>query len=401
MLGGPPAFAEPLLVGRPLVRRRHAWFARLRDALNRRWLSNNGPLVRQFEQAVARRLAVRHVVATANGTLGLQLTLRALDLHGEVILPSFTYVATAHAVAWEGLRPVFCDVDLHTHNLDPAAVERLITPRTSAILGVHLWGRPAPVDALARVAKRHGVRLVYDAAHAFGCSDRGRMVGSFGDAEVFSFHATKSITTIEGGAVATSNGALADRLRRLRRFGLSPEGEVETIGTNATMSEINAALGLTTLEAFDQLVARNRRCYARYAEGLSALPGVGVLAYDEREQTTYPFVVLEFGKDAPLNRDEVAALLEAEGVHARRYFAPGCHSLPPYRRTRGGPRLPNTERLCRSLLTMPSGQAVTDRQVRTLTAVLRRAWAEAPAVREALTARCRSSKGRTRRGRTA
>ena len=401
ILGGPPAFAEPLLVGRPLIRRRRAWFSRLGDALDRRWLSNNGPFVRQFEQAVARRLAVRHVVATANGTLGLQLALRALNLHGEVIVPSFTYVATAHAAAWEGLTPVFCDVDLQTHNLDPGAVERLITRRTSAILGVHLWGRPAPVGRLARIAKRHGVRLLYDAAHAFGCSARGRMIGNFGDAEVFSFHATKSVTTIEGGAVATNNGALADRLRRLRRFGLSPDGEVETLGTNATMSEVNAALGLTTLEAFDEIVAHNRRCYTRYVEGLSGLPGIEVLPYDAREQTTYPFVVLDVGADAPFSRDEVAALLEAEGVHARRYFAPGCHRLPPYRRADARPRLPNTERLCRSLLTLPSGQAVTDRQVRTLTAVLRRAWADAPAVRQALAGRRQSTNGRARRERTA
>ena len=200
--GAPPAFAEPLHVGRPHIGVRDAFLARIGEMLDNQWLTNNGPLVQQFEQRIAARLGTRHCIAMCNSTIALEIAIRALGLSGEVIVPSWTFVATAHALYWQGITPVFADIDPATHNLDPDAVRRMITPRTTGIIGLHLWGRAAPVEALQDIAEEHGLKLMLDAAHAFGSSYKGQSIGRFGACEVFSFHATKAFNTMEGGAVA-------------------------------------------------------------------------------------------------------------------------------------------------------------------------------------------------------
>ena len=217
--GATPAFAEPLHVGRPNIVDRDAFLARVAQVLDNQWLTNNGPLVQEFEARIAAHLGVKHCVAMCNGTIALEIAIRALGLTGEVIVPSWTFVATAHALYWQGITPVFADIDPDTHNLDPDAVRRMITPRTSGIIGVHLWGRAAPVEALQAIADEHGLKLMFDAAHAFGSTHRGQSIGRFGACEVFSFHATKSFNTMEGGAVTTNDDALAETLRLMRNFG--------------------------------------------------------------------------------------------------------------------------------------------------------------------------------------
>jgi len=203
--GAAPAFADTLHVGRPNIGDREAFLTLMGDMFDRRRLSNNGPLLQEFESRVARRLGVRNCVAMCNGTIALEIAIRALGLTGEVIVPSYTFVATAHALHWQGLTPVFADIDPSTHNLDPDAVRRMITPRTSGIIGVHLWGRGAPVAALQEVADENGLQLMFDAAHAFDCSFQGKMIGGFGRAEVLSFHATKFFNTFEAGAIVTDD----------------------------------------------------------------------------------------------------------------------------------------------------------------------------------------------------
>ena len=185
--GGPPLFAEPRHVGLPTTGNRERFLDRVNGILDRRWLTNDGPCVRELEERIGALLGVKHCLAMASGTVALAIAARALGLSGEVIVPALTFVATAHALQWQGITPVFCDVDPATHSIDPAQVEALITSRTTGIVGVHLWGRPCDVDALTRVARAHGLKLLFDAAHAFGCSHAGRMVGTHGDAEVFSF----------------------------------------------------------------------------------------------------------------------------------------------------------------------------------------------------------------------
>ena len=196
---GMPAFKEKLHVGRPNIGSRQRLLERFNNILDRKWLTNAGPYVQEFEQNIARLLGVKHCIAMYNGTVALEIAVRALGLTGEVIIPSFTFIATAHALQWQEITPIFCDIDPKTHNIDPNKVEDMITPRTTGIIGVHVWGRPCDVAALEKIAKRNNLKLLFDAAHSFACSYKGRMVGNFGDAEVFSFHATKFFNTFEGG----------------------------------------------------------------------------------------------------------------------------------------------------------------------------------------------------------
>jgi dTDP-4-amino-4,6-dideoxygalactose transaminase len=373
LLGGPPAFADPIHVGRPNLGDRRALLRRIEDILDRGWLTNDGDYVRAFEQRLLEFLGVDHCVAFASGTQALETLVRAASLEGEVIVPSFTFVATAHALRWQGLEPVFCDVDLATHNLDPLRVEDLITPRTSAILGVHLWGRPCDVDALASIARRRGLRLFFDAAHAFGCSYQGRMVGGLADAEVFSFHATKVLNTFEGGAVATRDPLLAKRLRLMRNFGFAGYDSVVALGTNGKMTEIAAAMGLTGLEGFDEFVTANRRHHRHYEDALRETPGLTLATYDASQQANYQYVVVELDESVVgLGRDEVVQALHAENVLARRYFHPGCHRMEPYlsEGARRGP-LANTERLCERTIALPTGAAVGADEVDTICGLLR------------------------------
>jgi dTDP-4-amino-4,6-dideoxygalactose transaminase len=213
IFGGEPAFENELHVGRPNIGDREKLLDRINDLLSRRWLTNNGPYVEEFEQRLVNLLGVKHCIPICNGTVALEIATRALELSGEVIIPSFTFIATAHALQWQEIAPVFCDIDPHTHTIDPRQVERLITPHTSGIIGVHLWGRPCNVEAMSEIAHRHKVKLLFDAAHAFGCSYNGQMIGGFGHAEVFSFHATKCLNTFEGGAVATNEDVLAEKIQ--------------------------------------------------------------------------------------------------------------------------------------------------------------------------------------------
>jgi dTDP-4-amino-4,6-dideoxygalactose transaminase len=297
-----------------------------------------------------------------------------MGLQGEVIVPSFTFIATAHALQWQGITPVFCDVDPATHNLDPVKVEELITPRTTGIIGVHVWGRPCAVAPLGEIAQRRGLRLAFDAAHAFGNSHRGRMIGNFGAAEVFSFHATKFFNTFEGGAVTTNDDELAERMRLMRNFGFAGYDTVVHIGTNAKMSEVSAAMGLTGLESLDEFIAANRRNYAAYRAGLRDVAGVQLMTYDEAEQCNYQYIIVEVDEAvAGITRDAVVRVLHAENVLARRYFYPGCHQMEPYRSDSppASLRLPETERLSQRVMSLPTGTAVGAGQVKTICDILR------------------------------
>src|SRR5919201_6342915 len=332
VFGGAPAFEAKLHVGRPNMGDRRRLVARLDDILDRRWFTNDGCYVQEFERAIAEIVGVRHCIAMCNGTVALEILIRALGLSGDVILPSFTFVATAHALHWQGITPVFCDIDPHTHSIDSDKARKLITPRTTAIIGVHLWGRGCDVEALAALAQQHDLRLIFDAAHAFGCSYKGRMIGSFGDAEVFSFHATKFFNTFEGGAVVTNDDALAAKIRLMRNFGFAGYDNVAYIGTNGKMSEICAAMGLTGLENLEESIAINYHNYKEYQHELADVPGVHLLAYDERERCNYQYVVVEIDETVTgISRDKVMDILWSENVLARRYFYPGCHRMEPDR----------------------------------------------------------------------
>ena len=307
-----------------------------------------------------------------NGTIALEIAIRALGMTGEVIVPSYTFVATAHALHWQGITPVFADIDPHTHNLDPAAVRRMITPRTTGIIGVHLWGRAAPVEELQAIADEHGLQLMFDAAHAFGCSHAGQMIGNFGRAEVLSFHATKFFNTFEGGAVVTNDDELAETMRLMRNFGFAGFDNVIHPGTNGKMIEVCAAMGLTNLDYMDTVIEANRRNYHAYREALSGLPGVRVIEFDEARRNNYQYVIIEVGEDCPASRDQLIAALHAENVLARKYFWPGCHRMKPYRELypHAGLVLTNTEAVADRVIVLPTGTMVSPSEIGTIAAVV-------------------------------
>jgi len=371
--GAPPAFNQPLHVGRPNIGSREAFMKLAGEMFDRRWLTNNGPLVQEFEQRVASYHGVKHCVAMCNGTIALKIAIRALNLAGEVIVPSYTFIATAHALSWQGITPVFADIDPDTHCLDPQAVRRMITPRTTGIIGVHLWGRAAPVDTLQQIADEHGLKLMYDAAHAFGCSHGGKMIGNFGACEVLSFHATKFFNTFEGGAVLTNDDALAEKMRLMRNFGFAGLDNVIHPGTNGKMIEIAAAMGLVNLDAIDSVIEANRNNHHTYRQQLAGLPGIRLLAFDETERNNYQYVVMEVGTECTVSRDRIIEALHAENILARKYFWPGCHNMKPYRELypHAGLMLPNTQQVANRVVVLPTGTTMRKEMVETVVAVIR------------------------------
>ena len=385
--GGSPAFSELLHVGRPNIGNRGRFIARLNDMFDRRWLSNDGPFAQELEQKIANQLGVKHCLVMCNATVALEITASALNLQGEVILPSFTFIATPHSLQWQEITPVFCDIDPLTHNIDPARIENLITPRTSGILGVHVWGRACDVDQLSALAQKHNLKLMFDAAHAFGCTYQGQMVGGFGDAEVFSFHATKFFNTFEGGAVTTNNDALAERIRGMRNFGFAGLDNVTSIGTNGKMSEVSAAMGLTSLESMEEFIETNHDNYLAYSQGLAGLPGIRLINYDGREKNNYQYVVIEIDEEyAGLSRDILMKILNAENILSRRYFYPGCHQMEPYRSyfPNAGLVLPQTEKLTLKVLQLPTGTAVGREEILDICQLIRFTLEHAQEIRDRL-----------------
>jgi dTDP-4-amino-4,6-dideoxygalactose transaminase len=373
VFGGKPAFDQPLHVGRPNIGDRKVFEQRVADILDRRWLSNDGPYVQQLEQRIAEFVGVKHCIAMCNATIALEIAIRALGMRGEVIVPSFTFIATAHALQWQEITPVFCDIDPRTHTLDPRRLEELVTPRTTGIIGVHTWGRPCEIDALSEIAGRRGLKLLYDSAHAFGCSYKGQMIGAFGDAEVFSFHATKFINSLEGGAVVTNDDELAKKIGLMKNFGFTFYDQVEYVGTNGKMNEISGAMGLTNLESIDEFIAVNRRNHDAYRRELQGIPGISLLEYDESEKCNFQYVVVEIDEAITgINRDAIQRVLWAENVLARRYFYPGCHRVEPYRSLYpdAGLHLAETEQLTKRVMTLPTGTALQPEQISVICRIL-------------------------------
>ena len=361
--GGAPAFRKPLHVGQPILINPDSMLADFDSVMRSGQLTNNGPRLQEFESAIARVCRTKHAIATCNATIALQIAARALHLSGEVIVPAFTFIATAHALEWIGLEPVFADVDPQTHTLDLKSAEECITPRTSAILPVHLWGHVCRTRQLDELCRSRRLRLLYDSSHAFGCQQDGVPVGNFGDAEVFSFHATKFVHAFEGGAIVTNDDGVADRCRRLRAVGISGLTEISDVGTNGKMHELSAVAGLHSIATMSGRVAANRANRMVYACHCQSLNGLSLLSTPEGNESNGQYLVLtvdeqQFG----LNRDQIVSLLRAEGVFARSYFSPGCHQAEPYRSADSGRHvrvsLDVTETLSKTVLQLPTGPAV-------------------------------------------
>ncbi len=319
----------------------------LQGIWNRRILTHNGPLVQQLERDLCRYLGIEHLVALTNGTVAIQLAIRALKLRGEIITTPFTWIATASAVVWEGCTPVFVDVDSESFNIDPDQIEDCITNKTSAILGVHVFGRPCNIEAIDSIAKAHGLKVIYDAAHAMCVNYRGTSVLECGDISCTSFHATKLFNTAEGGACTSRDPDLTARLQRLRFFGHDDNKNIIDDGCNGKMTEVHAALGLANLKHLDHVRSERRRQYEQYQARLSRLPEITFQSYDPSSYN-FSYLPLVFADEYLSNR--VEECLNKEDIFPRRYFRPALNTLSklfPYT-----PR-PKAESLASRILCMP------------------------------------------------
>ena len=373
IFGGSKAFDKKLHVGRPNIGKREYLLERINNILDNCWLTNNGPYVQEFEKKIAEFTGVKHCILVCNATIGLEIVIRALNLTGEVIVPSMTFIATAHSLEWQKINPIFCDINPETWNIDPEKIEKLITPKTTAIIGVHLFGRPCDVEALEIIALKNNLKLIFDAAHAFGCSYKRKMIGNFGDAEIFSFHATKFFNSLEGGAIVTNNDELAKKTRLMRNFGFH-EYEVLSIGTNGKMNEFSAAMGITSFESISEFIYKNKHNYEQYQKGLIGVLGVKLMKYDKNEKCNFQYLVLDIDAEiTKISRDNLMKILWAENVIARDYFYPGCHKAQPYV---SGPRYKKwellvTEKTSYRLLSLPTGTSMDDEKIKRLCELIR------------------------------
>lgn len=325
-------FPEPIYVTRPVLPAPSALAARVEQIWSTQWLTNAGAQHVELEDAVRRHLQVGQLSLFNNGTVALLCAIRALDLAGEVITTPFTFPATPHALSWSGITPVFADIDPDRLTLDPAKVEACITPRTTGILPVHVYGVPCDVDALAAIARKHGLRLLYDGAHAFGMRIRGAGIGTFGDATMFSFHATKLFHTAEGGAVACADPALRHKIERLKNFGIADQETVECVGLNGKMNELQAALGLEVLPLLAAEIARRDTVLRRYRERLGAVPGLRLMPSLDGVEGSHQYCTVRIDAAAfGPSRDEVQQRLKTYNVFARKYFYPLCSDYESYR----------------------------------------------------------------------
>jgi len=344
----------------------------LRDIWDREWLTNKGRYHDELESSLAKYLDVPYVSLFCNGMIALQVGLQALKITGEVITTPYSFVATTHALWWNHCTPVFCDIDPVTCNLDPARVESLITPRTTAILPVHIYGTPCDTVSLQKIADTYGLRLLYDAAHAFGVRVNNTSVLTFGDMSMVSFHATKVFNTAEGGALITTDLKLKQRVDYLKNFGFADEVTVIAPGTNGKMNELQAALGVVQLRHINREIERRQEIDALYRERLSALPGIRLMQPLEGATQNYAyFPIFVDDSEYPISRDALYAALKTRGLLGRRYFYPLISEFPTYRELPSSTRLPTALTISRQVLCLPLYSALDHATAKMICAVIR------------------------------
>ena len=303
----------------------------IRDIWDSRWLTNMGPKHKKFQADLIDYLGVEKIDLFCNGHMALEMAIQAMGLTGEVITTPFTFASTTHAIVRNGLTPVFCDVDPVTYTIDVSKIEALITDKTSAIIPVHVYGNICNVEEIERIAKKHNLKVIYDAAHAFGVKYKGKGIGSFGDASMFSFHATKVFHSIEGGAVCFSDEELGEKLYKLKNFGIATQESVEFVGGNAKMNEFSAAMGICNLRHLDEEIAKRKVAVERYRERLGNVEGIILCPIQENVETNYAYFPVVFDKEKfGISRDEVMDKLAKEGIGARKYFYPLTNSFDCY-----------------------------------------------------------------------
>ena len=357
--------ASPIFVTQPYLPSLSEFVPYLEKIWDSHVLTNGGPMHQQLERALGEYLGVEHIALFNNGTVALLTALQALRISGEVITTPYSFVATAHSLLWNGLKPVFVDIDPVTLNMDPAKIEAAITPQTTAIMPVHCYGTPCDVDAIQKIADIYNLKVIYDAAHAFGvCRDDGSIL-RHGDLSVLSFHATKVFNTFEGGAIVCPDVKTKQRIDQLKNFGFVDEVTVVAPGINGKMSEINAAFGLLQLQHMNKVMARRREIDARYRQGLKSIKGLQVV--DECSATTanYSYFPILINGDYPISRDALYQCLKDHGVFARRYFYPLISEFPMYRGLPSAKpsNLPVATDIANKVLCLPIYPALSDLDV--------------------------------------
>lgn len=322
---------KPVYVTRPYLPPLEELQPYLEQIWANRQLTNGGSFHQQFEQALCEYLGVEYISLFANGTLALVTALQALRITGEVITTPYSFVATAHSLLWNGIKPVFVDIDPETFNLDPAKIEAAITPQTTAILPVHVYGRSCDTSKIQNIADTYGLKVIYDAAHAFGVEDEDGSILRHGDLSILSFHATKVFTTFEGGAIVSPDEKTKKRIDYLKNFGFADEVTVVAPGINGKMNEFQAAVGLAQLKHMDSVFAEREAIDRRYRELLADVPGICCPPLPSSKRHNYSYFPILVDSDYPLSRDELYDRLRENGIYARRYFYPLISEFPMYR----------------------------------------------------------------------
>ncbi|MEH7384327.1 DegT/DnrJ/EryC1/StrS family aminotransferase [Bacillus sp. JJ1521] len=349
-------FTEPIYVTRPLLPELEDVNKRVKQIWDSKWLTNNGAQHRELEEKLKEYLQTEYISLFSNGTLALLLGIRALELTGEVITTPFTFPATLQVLDWNGITPVFCDIDPTSLNIDANKIEELITEKTSAILGVHVFGNPCDVDKIQQIADKYSLKVIYDGAHVFGTKINGKPISSFGDMTMFSFHATKLFNTVEGGGLACNNEQLNTKLNLLKNFGLSGPEEVVLSGLNAKMNEVQAGIGIEVLKKVEEERVKRDKIKKTYEQGLEDIPGIRVVTKMENENSSYQYFVIEIDEDIfGRSRDWVHEELKKYNVFTRRYFYPLCSDFEWYKHLDSAQpkNLPQAHKTVKQVLSMP------------------------------------------------
>ena len=356
ILGAPPAFGKQIFISRPLTPDKDELFAEYEKILSSGWLTNNGSYLQEFEKQLSKFLEVDKCSVFCNGTLALQLAIQGLRLGGEVITTPFTFPATVHALYWNNIKPVFCDVDPKTYNIDVNKIESLITPNTTGILPVHVFGNPCDVFLIEKIANNYGLKVIYDSAHAFGVRYDGKAIGNFGNASMFSFHATKSFNTLEGGAITSPDASLITRLSFFKNFGIVDEEHIIGPGINGKMNEFQAAFGLLNLKKVNAEIEKRKALTKIYLEKLKKIEGLSFQFFDSAVERNYQYFTIKVDSELfGLSRDELHLALKKENIITRKYFYPLCSNYACYQAIPSASKdsLPEANKLSKSILSLP------------------------------------------------
>lgn len=345
-------FEEPILVTRPKLPECDKYISYVKDIWNNNWVTNNGPLHNKLKKEMESYLKVKNVELFTNGHLALEVALKSLKLNGEVITTPFTFISTTNAIINSGLKPIFCDINEEDYNIDVNKIEDLITKDTCAIVAVHVFGNPCNVSAIEKIAEKYNLKVIYDAAHAFGVRLNEKGIGEYGDISMFSLHATKVYNTIEGGALTYNNSEFNNKFKMLKNFGMCPiTGEILESGINAKMNEFQAAMGLCNLESIDENILERKRIYNCYYNNLKDIRGFKLINISNEYYYNYAYFPLVLTEECKISRDNLIKALEKYNVYARKYFYPACNEVDYL--IKSSTPTPVASKISKSIMTLP------------------------------------------------